>query len=923
MTPAGDALLVVADRPPRRGLRLGNRRLCDLLDGLRRCAPTTRVTLATLSDDARADADAELDEMGVDHLGGPRDWAGDLAARAGAYRAVVIHGAYAGRVLWPHLRRTQAGAVVLMDLTAAGEDDDPWRPPDPFTVVLAADPDDPAARAGGVAALATPVQPHRAADVPWSGRAGLVLWAALGGAHGTARLEAVRDLMERTLPRLRTGTGQPVTVALEDAPRGLRQLAERQGIGCAPVDDLPGHLAAARAVLTAPGPAAHDAARVAAAEAGTPVTADPARAARWLTDAAAWDAAADAQLRWALERTDAHHLRQLTRLCALAGLQVTRPVAPRTVPGAGAWTTASARRWSPPPGRPHIGGDMPAFPDQLHTASLPASVDDAAAERDAEYHEWRARRLPGDAERAAACEDMADWGDAPLISILTPIYNTEPDVMAAMIASVRDQWYPRWELCLVDDGSPDASTRVTLARLAGDDPRIKVGLRAANGGIVAASNDALAMAAGEFTALLDHDDELDPGALYEIARVLRVHPELDLVYSDEEKLDGDGVLCSPAFKASFAPDLLTAGNYMCHLSVYRTALLRAIGGFRDGVDGAQDLDLVLRVVEHTDRIAHVAKPLYRWRMVETSVAANIDAKPYAFTAGRRAVADALARRRRPGRAEDLEHLGTYRVRYDLRSALRVAVLVHGGVDGDARRAAADALSAREPGAGLSQDVRVVDEDGAGGPVRAMNEALLACDADLVAVVDAGIRFSSPDWLRELAHHAQRPEVGAAGAQLYLPGSSGTLMVTSAVARREWPEDRILLAIADNHRHVLHNAAAFDASCVMLRPALVREAGALDEALEHPALAWVDLTMRIRTRGYDLVCTPYPEATDHAVPLRGRVGSAGARRRLVDRWGLDRGWRDPYFNPAAPALAGVLGEVAAGDGCAVVAPILRS
>ena len=200
------------------------------------------------------------------------------------------------------------------------------------------------------------------------------------------------------------------------------------------------------------------------------------------------------------------------------------------------------------------------------------------------------------------------------------------------IDSVLDQTYDHWELCISDDASTDPAIRKCLESYQAKDDRIKVVFRQENGHISLATNSALEMAEGEFIALLDNDDELPPFALYEVAKVLNIHPELDLIYSDEDKIDADGNRFDPHFKADWSPDTLMGNNYISHLGVYRTSIVKKFGGFRKGYEGSQDYDLVLRVTEQipADHIYHIDRVLYHWRTIPGSTASNGEAKSYIY-----------------------------------------------------------------------------------------------------------------------------------------------------------------------------------------------------------------------------------------------------------------------------------------------------
>ena len=236
----------------------------------------------------------------------------------------------------------------------------------------------------------------------------------------------------------------------------------------------------------------------------------------------------------------------------------------------------------------------------------------------------------------------------PVISILMPVYNTDTPWLKRAVDSVHAQVYPYWELCIADDGSTKPDVGRLLRKYAAQDPRIKTRFLSANEGISEASNAALSLASGDFIGLLDHDDELSPDALYEVARFLNRHPEADMLYSDEDKIAENGERCEPSFKPDWSPDLFLSCMYTCHFGVYRKSLVREIGEFRKGYEGSQDYDLVLRLTERTDRIFHIPRVLYHWRKSTGSAASSTNAKPYAYTSAKEALKDALHRRQIAG-----------------------------------------------------------------------------------------------------------------------------------------------------------------------------------------------------------------------------------------------------------------------------------
>lgn len=248
-----------------------------------------------------------------------------------------------------------------------------------------------------------------------------------------------------------------------------------------------------------------------------------------------------------------------------------------------------------------------------------------------------------------------------MISVLTPVHETDPGLLRACIESVRRQTYSNWQLCLVDDGSRAAHVGPMLQAAAAADPRIRTGALPTNQGIAAATNQALELASGEFVAFLDHDDELYPEALARAAALLAADPEVDFLYTDEDLIAADGRRVRGFHKPGWSPERLRSQMYTAHLAVMRRSLVEAVGGLRPGFDGSQDYDLALRVSERARRVAHLPEILYSWRLAPASVATSETAKPMAYPAARRAIQEHLARTGQSGRVEPGRVPGIYRI----------------------------------------------------------------------------------------------------------------------------------------------------------------------------------------------------------------------------------------------------------------------
>jgi hypothetical protein len=523
------------------------------------------------------------------------------------------------------------------------------------------------------------------------------------------------------------------------------------------------------------------------------------------------------------------------------------------------------------------------------------------------YQQWIARYdTLGDDDRRAMAGSIAGFERTPVISIVMPVYDVEERWLRRAIDSVLAQSYPHWELCIADDASPSPHVRSVLDEYRSRDPRITVEYRATNGHISAASNSALALATGEFIALLDHDDELAPHALYLVADELQRHPDAALLYSDEDGVKPDGERFGPIFKPDFSPDLLLSVNAISHLGVYRTALVRELGGFRTGYDGSQDYDLALRVIERAGAAAvrHIPHVLYHWRAIPGSVLTGSGAKEYAHDAARRAIAEHLDRAGE--RAEVGEGFWRlHRVRFELPDPLpSVALLVVGGPSDSALTLSA-LRSSLWPG------VRPVVCDDAASIERAIGEAT----EDVVVFVRAGLvagdRTNGDAWLREIVAHALRRDVAAAGGRVV---DAGGRIVAAGLAldASGRPVELYRGAAVDEpgqlyRAQVLGNYSGCSLALLGCRRAHLVEALApserawlTDAASGDDVAAGMRLSLALCRHGRRIVWTPYSELLARTAPAPSTsdpIAPAG----IVDpafspNLALDRSGRSLAFPP---------------------------
>jgi glycosyltransferase involved in cell wall biosynthesis len=386
----------------------------------------------------------------------------------------------------------------------------------------------------------------------------------------------------------------------------------------------------------------------------------------------------------------------------------------------------------------------------------------------------------------------------PLFSIVTPVYNTPLDVLETMVQSVLRQTFDDWEFLLVDDCSQDDRVREYLRGVAADDPRVTLIERSENGHIVVASNDAVNVARGEFIALLDHDDLLVPRALEHMARAIAHEPEVDYLYSDEDKVDQSGNFFDEFRKSAWSPEQLRGHMYTCHFSVLRTSVVHEVGGFHEGFEGSQDHDLVLRVTERARKIVHIPKILYHWRVIPGSAAGDPHAKPYAWVAGVKAVQAHLDRMGIDATVDFGPGQSTYRIVRKLDPAVRISVVIptagaDGLVWGERRYYVVEAVRSLLEHAGHDNVEIVVVHDGhtparalellrkaAGRQLRLVrydkafdfsekcNLGVLSSYGDVVVLLNDDIEVVSDDFLVQLVAPLYEDGVGMTGARLLYP-----------------------------------------------------------------------------------------------------------------------------------------------------------
>lgn len=535
----------------------------------------------------------------------------------------------------------------------------------------------------------------------------------------------------------------------------------------------------------------------------------------------------------------------------------------------------------------------------------------------------------------------------PLFSIVTPVYEPPVDVLADTIASVLAQDHDDWEWILVDDCSPSEAVRELIREHAARDVRIRLVERQTNGHIVAASNDGIDAARGEFIVLLDHDDLLTPGALSANAlRIARVE-DVDYLYSDEDKVDDKGAFYDEFRKPDWSPERLRGQMYTSHLSVMRTDIVRRVGGFREGYDGSQDHDLALRVGEVARRVIHIPEVLYHWRAVAGSASADINAKPYATIAGAKAVQDHMDRLGLDAEVGQGPVPGHYQVTRRLDPSVRVSVVIPTIGQSDliwgSRRVmvveAVRSLLARTSHENL-EIVVVYDEptpervlreleEVAGDKLvlerfprpfnysEKMNVGCLRASGDRLVFLNDDIEVISDGWLEQLVAPLNEPDVGLTGARLYFSDD------TVQHAGHAYARGHYLHPYRDLPREsygpfgaliINREASGVTAACAAMRRETFVQIGGFSERL--PAnFNDVDLSYKVRRHSLRIVYVASVELYHFESRSRERAVHEWERNLVRGRWGIPVD--DPYVpgrcrrTPSAGGIAVLRAGVEAG------------
>jgi len=540
-----------------------------------------------------------------------------------------------------------------------------------------------------------------------------------------------------------------------------------------------------------------------------------------------------------------------------------------------------------------------------------------------------------DEDRQVFRREIERFASKPTISILMPVYNTNRNYLERAINSVIGQSYPNWELCISDDASTLPHVRETLEAFARSDSRIKVAYRKSNGHIAANSNSALELATGDYVALLDHDDELAEQALFWFVREVVNHPNAEILYCDEDKLNEQGRRFGALFKPDWNPAMILAQNYVCHMTMYRRSLIEQAGGFRVGFEGSQDLDLLLRCVELTDAecIRHIPRVLYHWRANSGSTASEIgrEGKPYTWEAGARAIQEHLDRR---GIAASVKPVidQYYQVEYaPVRQPPKVTIVIPTALRMDfVPRCISSVLKATtypnfevvvtvdESHVRTAAQRKFLDQIKGDARVRVLpyqdqpfnyartnNRAVGSSDAPLICFLNDDVEVITRDWLEKLVARAMMNGIGAVGAMLYYPTDciqhAGVILGLGGTAGHQFHNMPRGSAGYYGRALLEQDLSCVTAACMVMRREVFDDVGGFNERY---AVAFndVDLCIRVRQRGLRIVWTPTVEMYHHESASLGKHNAPQRKKLFQDEVKLMRGmWADaldsdPFFNP---------------------------
>lgn len=516
----------------------------------------------------------------------------------------------------------------------------------------------------------------------------------------------------------------------------------------------------------------------------------------------------------------------------------------------------------------------------------------------------------------------------PKISIIIPMYNTPVNFFEELVDNLIGQTYSNWELCLAD-GSPEENKE--LEKIYKKDERIKYKFIDENKGIAGNTNEALSLVTGDFVALLDHDDLLPLFSLYEIVKCINENPDAEFIYTDEDKFEKlGGKRYDPYFKSDFAPDTLRANNFICHFSVFKKELMDKLGGFRSEYDGAQDYDILLRMSEETNKIVHIPKILYHWRVHALSTAkAGGTAKPYAYEAGIKAIQDHINRLGLKGTVEQGNTLGTYKINYEVIGNPKVSIIIPNKDYINTLKVCLNSL--KKLTTYENYEIIVVENNSEESETfeyykkidgkdkikvvyfpekefnysKIINFGVKNSTGDYIIQLNNDTELMTPNWIQEMLGFAQREDVGAVGVELFYPDNTiqhaGIIIGIGGVAGHVFKNLPKGIHGYFSKDAMIQNLSAVTAACIMTPKSIYDDVDYMDEKFKV-AFNDVDFCLKIREKGKLIVYNPFVQFKHYESKSRGFEDTPEKKERFQaeidrfhDKWQsvLDKG--DPYYN----------------------------
>jgi glycosyltransferase involved in cell wall biosynthesis len=522
----------------------------------------------------------------------------------------------------------------------------------------------------------------------------------------------------------------------------------------------------------------------------------------------------------------------------------------------------------------------------------------------------------------------------PLFSVILPVYNTDEHYLRECIDSILSQSYSKLELCIADDNSSRQHIAEVLYEYEQKDKRVKVVKRKENGHISAASNSAIGVATGDFIVLVDHDDTIPEYTLSLFAEAINCNPDAKILYSDEDKIDANGNRSNPHFKSDWNPDLFYSQNYVSHLGVYKADIIKKIGGFRIGVEGSQDQDLLLRCLQYAkhNEVIHIPKVLYHWRMIEGSTALDSSQKSYTTEAGIKALTDYFVEHGPSGITVEKGLLdNTYKINWPIpKQEPLVSLLIPTRDKVEVTKLAVDSIldkttyqnyeiiiidngSTEEKTLSwfksIQEDderIRVIPYDHPFNYSAINNYGVRFANGSVIGLINNDIEVINQEWLTEMVRHALRPSIGCVGAKLYYGNDTvqhgGVILSLGGVA-------------GHSHKHfnknstgyfyrlaLTQNLSAVTAAALLVKKEIYEEVNGLNEQDLQVAFNDVDFCLKVREAGYLNIWTPYAELYHHESLSRGHDDTPEKKERFAkelnymkQRWGRALA-QDPYYNP---------------------------